>query len=118
MSGYIRELPSEPTFIQKGFKGYRYLIENTEVEINYIDVTQGHDNYEISNKCSHFYYVLEGEGIFEIGGEKYEAKPNMFIEIPPHVEFCYTGNMNLLLIMNPPWFEGDGEITRPNPNVK
>ena len=118
MSDYICKLPNEPTFIQKGLTGFAYLLENKAVQVYFCDSTQGHENYEISKKCTHIYYILEGKGFFELDGVKYDVRPGMLIEVPPHVEYCYTGKMKLLLIMNPPWFEGNGEITRVNHNVK
>ena len=117
MNDYNLNLPVEPTFTQKGLSGYKYHLRNPDLEVFYVDVVQGHDTYEISKKCTHIYFVIEGEGFFEIDGSKLEAKPQMVIEVPPEVEYSYTGKMKLLLIMNPPFFEGNGEVTRMNQNV-
>ena len=114
----MARLSEQPAFSQKGLKGYAYPLKNKNVEIYYVDVTQGHDNYIISKICTHIYYVLEGEGVFELDGKKTNMKKGELIEIPPNVEYAYSGNMRLLLIMNPPWFEGNEEIIRKNPSVK
>ena len=55
---------------------------------------------------------------FDIDNQKHEVSPGSFIEVPPNVEYTYSGQMKLLLIMSPPWFEGNEEITKPNPDVK
>lgn len=107
----------EPTFEQKGLKGYRFPLENKELEIYYCDVSQGHDNYIISKKCYHLYYILEGNGTFEIEGVVQDITKGSFIEVPPHKEYTYSGKMKLLLIMNPPWFEANEKVTRSNPKV-
>ncbi len=118
MAEYIRKIPSEPTFSQKGLTGFRYALTNENVEVYFVDVKQGHDKYIISKNCSHIYYILEGEGTFDIDGTKYNVNKGAFIEVPPNVEFTYSGKMRLLLIMNPPWFEGNEQVTKKNPSVE
>jgi len=71
----------------------------------------------ISKKITHIYFILEGEGFFDINGEKKEVKKGMLVEVPPNVEYVYSGKMKLLLITNPPWFEGNEEFTKDNPAV-
>ena len=88
------------------------------MEVYFVDVKQGHDTYFISKKCTHTYYVIEGEGFFDIDGSRHEAKGGMLFEVPPNVEYTYSGKMKLLLIMNPPWFRGNEEITKKNPSVE
>lgn len=118
MNDYIKNLPAQPTYEQRGLKGYKLALQNKDMEIYYVDVSQGHDNYEISKKCTHIYYILEGEGSFEIDGKISIVKIGELIEIPPQVEYTFWGEMKLLMIMSPPFFAGDGKVTRPNPNVK
>jgi len=112
------ELPIKPTFEQKGLKGFAYPLKNKELEIYFVDVTQGHDNYIISKKCFHIYFVIEGNGDFDINNQSIKVAKNSLVEVQPNVEYTYSGNMKLLLIMNPPWFEGNEEITKNNPNVR
>ena len=109
---------SKPTFEQKGLKGYRYPLSNDQFETYYVEVSQGHDNYAISRTCTHIYYIHEGCGEFEIDGELCPVSaPCAMVEVPPGVEYTFSGKMKLLLIMTPPWFAENEEITRPNPNV-
>lgn len=118
MDKFTRKLPNKPSFSQKGLSGYHFQTKNRDVEVYFLDVKQGHESYFISKKCTHIYYVIEGKGFFDIDGSKYEVKPGMLIEVPPNVEYTYSGKMKLLLIMNPPWFKGNEKFTKKNPSVK
>ncbi len=113
----MKKLPEKPAFMQEGLKGFKYPLENSEVEVYYVDVTQGHDTYIISKKCFHIYYVLEGKGTFDIGNCLTKTSKRDLIEVLPNTEYTYSGNMRLLLIMNPPWFEGNEKVTKRNPDV-
>ena len=115
---FIKELPDKPSFSQKGLDGFKYLLQNKKVDINIVEVHQGHDNYIISKKCTHFYYILEGTGEFDVKGEKYQVNPGMLIEIPTEIEYTYSGKMKILLITEPPWFEGNEKMTKPNQDIK
>ena len=110
--------PTEPSFEQKGLKGYTFPTSNKELEVNFVDVTEGHDNYIVSKKCSLTYYILEGTGNFEIDGRMEDISEGSLIEVLPNTEFTYSGKMKLLLMVTPPWFEGNEEVTKKNPNVK
>lgn len=118
MDKFTRELSSKPSFSQVGLQGYHFPTKNSNVEIYLVDVKQGHNTYIISKKCMHIYYVIQGDGFFDIDGLKHEVKPGILVEVPPNVEYTYSGRMKLLLIMNPPWFKGNEEITKKNPSVK
>jgi hypothetical protein len=60
----IINLPEKPKFTQKGLSGCQYHLKNKEVEIYFVDVSQGHDKYLISKKITHIYYILEGNVSF------------------------------------------------------
>ncbi|OVE74693.1 hypothetical protein BVX95_01305 [archaeon D22] len=111
------DLPKEPTFEQKGLKGYAFSLKNKDLEVYYLDVSKGHDNYIVSKKCFHMYYVLEGTGVFDLNGKTIDVRRGSFLEVVPNIEYTYSGNMKLLMIMNPPWFEGNEKVTKPNPSV-
>ena len=114
---YISKRKETPSFTQKGLKGFRFPIKNEKVEIYFVDVEKGHDTFIISKEITHTYYILEGKGFFVIEGERYDAEPGMIIEVPPKLEYTYSGKMKLILIMNPPWFKGNDESTKKNPDV-
>jgi mannose-6-phosphate isomerase-like protein (cupin superfamily) len=114
---YVFTRLKAPSYTQKGLKGFQFVLENKEVQIYFVDVKRGLDNFIISKKITHMYYILEGAGYFTIKGKKYNAKPGVLVEVPPNVEYSFSGAMKLILIMNPPWFKENEEITRKNPDV-
>lgn len=115
---FVHRLPRKPSFCQKGLSGYKFGLKNRNVEAYFIDVKQGHDTYIVSKKCTHVYYIVKGKGVFDIGGKKYNVRPGMLVEVPPKIEYSYSGAMKVLLIMNPPWFKGNDRIIKKNPAVK
>ena len=109
---------SSPCFTGKGLKGYQFgPLRNQEVEIHFVDVVKGHDTFFISKRLTRLYYVLEGKGYFTIENQKYDVEPGMLVEVPPNIEYSYSGSMKLLLIGNPRWFKGNEEVTKKNPDV-
>jgi mannose-6-phosphate isomerase-like protein (cupin superfamily) len=118
MDEFVRRLPNKSSYSQKGLSGYRFPLKNLNVEIYFVDVKQGHDTFLISKKCAHIYYILYGRGFFVIRNKKHAVKAGMLIELPPKIEYTYSGRMKLLLIMNPPWFKGNDKLTKMNPSVK
>jgi len=115
---YVYTIPSSPSFALKGLKGYQFEpLRNPELDIYFVHVEKGHDTFIISKSITRTYYILEGSGYFTIENEKYDVKPGMLVEVPPGVEYTYSGTMKLLLISNPRWFRGNEETTRKNPDV-
>ncbi|MDY6769467.1 MAG: cupin domain-containing protein [Candidatus Nanohaloarchaea archaeon] len=114
---YIHDSPDEPAFDQDGLTGYQFPTDNDDFEVYYVDVEQGHDTVIVSQEITHAYYVLDGTGTFTIDGAKHAVEESDFVEVPPGVEYTYSGQMQLLLIMAPPWFEGNEKVIRENPAV-
>jgi mannose-6-phosphate isomerase-like protein (cupin superfamily) len=104
-------------YTQKGLKGYKFPLKNKKLEVYFVDVKKGHDDFIISKKITHIYYILEGKGYFTIGNKKYNVKPGVVIEVPPDIEYCYSGKMRILMVMVPPWFKGNEKIIKKNPDV-
>ncbi len=117
MTSNIKKIPERPSFSQKGLDGFKFPLSCKDIEIYFVDVKEGHDNYIISKKITHIYYVLEGSGFFEIEGIRHDARQGTLIEVPPNVEYTYSGRMKLLLVMSPPWFKDNEIITKKNPSV-
>ena len=115
---YTFNIPASPSFASAGLKGYHFEpLKNPELDVHYLDVIKGHDVFQISKKLYRTYYILEGNGYFIIDNHKYDVVPGMLVEIPPDVEYTYSGTMKILLISNPHWFKGNEEITKNNPDV-
>ncbi len=117
-TSYQLNIPASPSFTGKGLTGYTFDgLKNRRLEILFADVEKGHDTFMISRKITRIYYVVEGNGFFTIDGEKLDVYSGMLLEVPPKVEYSYSGNMKLIIISNPPWHEGNDIFTKPNPDV-
>ena len=92
------ELLKEPSFKQNGLSGYTYPLQHTEMQVNYIDCHDRHDNY-----CSYarpfVYYIIDGNGQYKIGDVIIDVAKGDLIEIPANTRFTYKGKMKLLLII-------------------
>jgi chemotaxis methyl-accepting protein methylase/mannose-6-phosphate isomerase-like protein (cupin superfamily) len=115
---YIHSLPTSNSFDGMGLFGYTFgPLNQKDLEIYYIEVEKGHDTFMISKRITRTYYVLSGSGYFTIADHKYYVSPGMLVEVPPKVEYCYSGNMKLIGISKPRWFSGNDTHTKWNPDV-
>ena len=106
--GYIKKLPTEPSFMQKGLNGYNYELETKEISITLEDCFKGHDKYHKNIYSSKIYYCIDGKGKFKVAGEIINIEKGDLIEIPKNTEFVFAGKMKLLLIMVPAFRPQDG----------
>lgn len=115
---YIYSLPDSISFTGKGLLGYAFgPLNQRDLEIYQIEVETGHDVFMISKKIIRTYYVLSGNGYFTIANRRYDVSPGTVVEVPPKVEYCYSGKMKLLAFSKPRWFAGNDIFTRWNPDV-
>jgi mannose-6-phosphate isomerase-like protein (cupin superfamily) len=66
----------------------------------------------ISKALTRIYYIIEGTGVFTIDNQKYDVAPGLLVEVPPGVEYSYSGSMKIFLVSHPRWFEGNERTTR------
>src|SRR5271163_4131904 len=115
---YIHTLPTSASFTGKGLLGHSFgPLSQKDLEIYYVEVEKGHDTFMVSKKIVRTYYVLSGNGYFTIENRKYDVSPGVLVEVPPKVEYSYSGKMKLILIEKPRWFKGNDTQTRWNPDV-
>jgi chemotaxis methyl-accepting protein methylase len=115
---YVYSPPTSPSFTGKGLSEFRFgSLNDRNVDICYIDVSQGHDTFQISRKIGRFYYVLSGSGYFTIGGHQYNVVPGMIVEVPPKIEYSYSGAMKLIAFAKARWFPGNDTPTKWNADV-
>jgi chemotaxis methyl-accepting protein methylase/quercetin dioxygenase-like cupin family protein len=116
--GYTYKLPTVASFTGKGLLGHAFgPLSQKDLEIYYVSVEKGHDVFMVSKKITRTYYVLSGNGYFTIDGRKYDVQPGMLVEVPPKVEYCYSGQMKLIVLSKPRWFSGNDTFTKWNPDV-
>ena len=97
---YIKNLNKEYTFSKDGFSCYIPNIENNEISICFVDVRVERTTYCILDKSTMFYYIIDGNGEFEIESNKIEVAKNDLIEILPKQKYSYRGNMKMLEIQS------------------
>jgi mannose-6-phosphate isomerase-like protein (cupin superfamily) len=115
---YVLAASSTPSFSLKGLVGYEFQpLKDKDFAVHLVEVYTGHDTFIISKALTRIYYILEGTGVFTIENQKYEVAPGLIVEVPPGVEYSYSGSMKLLLVSYPRWFEGNERMTRKNPDV-
>jgi chemotaxis methyl-accepting protein methylase/mannose-6-phosphate isomerase-like protein (cupin superfamily) len=120
--GYVYRLPSSASFDEKGPVGYNLynfppLLRQRDLEVYYIDVQQGHDTFMVSRKITRTYYILSGSGYFTIANRRYYVGRGVLVEVPPKVEYSYSGQMKMIALSRPRWFNGNDRHTRWNPDV-
>ncbi len=115
---YTHSLPTSLAFEGKGLFGYSFgPLAQKDLEIYYIDVEKGHDTFMVSRKITRVYYILSGSGYFTIDDRRYDVGAGMLVEVPPKVEYSYSGKMNLIAVSKPRWFMGNDTHTKWNPDV-
>jgi chemotaxis methyl-accepting protein methylase/mannose-6-phosphate isomerase-like protein (cupin superfamily) len=115
---YTYSLQTSVSFTGKGLLWYSFGPLNQKYfDINYIESEKGHDVFMVSKKITRTYYVLSGSGYFTIDEKRYPVSPGILVEVPPKVEYSYSGRMTLLGITIPRWFRGNDTFTRWNPDV-
>ncbi|HTW78155.1 MAG TPA: CheR family methyltransferase [Terracidiphilus sp.] len=115
---YTHILPKSTSFSGTGLEGYAFgPLRQKDLDIYYIECRTGHDTFIISRKITRTYYVLAGSGYFTIANQKHEIYPGMLIEVPPGVEYTYSGQMTLIAFSRPRWFRNNDAHTRWNPDV-
>jgi chemotaxis methyl-accepting protein methylase/mannose-6-phosphate isomerase-like protein (cupin superfamily) len=115
---YTYSLPTSVSFTGKGLLGYSFgPLNQKDLDIYYIEVEKGHDVFMVSKKITRTYYVLSGSGYFTINNQQYPVSAGVLVEVPPRVEYCYSGKMTLLAISIPRWSTGNDTFTKWNPDV-
>src|SRR5215813_4905595 len=104
---YTYSRPTAASFTGKGLLGYKF---------GPLD-QKDHDVFMISKKITRTYYVISGNGYFVIDKKRYDISAGMLMEVPPRVEYCYSGQMKLLVLSRPRWFNGNDTFTKWNPDV-
>jgi mannose-6-phosphate isomerase-like protein (cupin superfamily) len=115
---YVLAASSSPSFALKGLTGYAFQpLKDQDFAVHLVDVHKGHDTFMISKALTRIYYIIEGTGVFTINNQNYDVAPGLLVEVPPGVEYSYSGSMRILLVSHPRWFQGNEVTTRKNPDV-
>jgi hypothetical protein len=115
---YTYSLPKLTSFTGVGLHGYSFgPLRQKDLDIYYIESEKGHDTFMVSKKITRTYYVLSGHGYFTINSRRYDVCSGVLVEVPPKVEYSYSGKMTLIAFARPRWFSGNDTHTKWNPDV-
>jgi SAM-dependent methyltransferase len=107
-----------PSFTGKGLIGYAFgPLKKRDLAIDYVEVESGHDTFQVSRKITRFYYILSGSGYFTIGDRQYPVSSGVLVEVPPKVEYSYSGKMRLILFQQGRWLPDNDVQIKWNPDV-
>jgi chemotaxis methyl-accepting protein methylase len=115
---YLYKLPTSVSFRGKGLFGYSFgRMKQKDIEVLRVESESGHDTFMILRGVTRTYYVLSGNGSFTIDGHEYSVSPGVLIEVPPGVEYCYSGRMTMLAFCRTGWFHRRDKFTKWNRDV-
>ena len=102
MSKYIFSSDDAVDREKHGIKLKVYGGVNDDLSLTRISSEKGHFE-EFKHLSCFIYYVIQGKGVFVLNDEEVEAKKGDVVSIPPNTRIHYFGNMELILIVNPPF---------------
>lgn len=95
---YIKNIVD--SFSKNGFDISLLNTECNDLSLCFVNIDGKRDNYCMLDKSTIFYYIIEGEGNFEINGKNIKAGKNDLIEIPPKNKYTYEGKLKMLEIQS------------------
>lgn len=104
---YVKNLNKSYDFSKNGFHVNLPKIDNNEVSICFVDVEKERDNYCMLDRSTIFYYIIDGNGKFEINSEYIEVQKGDLIEIPPKYKYSFVGNLKMLEIQSQAFDESE-----------
>ncbi len=107
--------PITNSFEKVGVKGKTFDVKHlsNDIEVTLIETEKGHETKIREKECAFLYFILDGNGGFEIEDEKEECSKGDLVVIPKNTAFQYAGTMKMLLIASPWWYP-EQEETLPN----
>jgi mannose-6-phosphate isomerase-like protein (cupin superfamily) len=99
-------------FEKFGVEFWDYLSDSGEVDILRESTEAGHLEEFYNEKCTYYYFVLEGQASFFLDGEEVEAEERDLVTVEPGTKCYYLGDVELLLICTPKWTEEQHNFVR------
>jgi mannose-6-phosphate isomerase-like protein (cupin superfamily) len=115
---YTYTLPKLTSFTGTGLHGYVVApLRQKDLDVYYIESEKGHDIFMVSKRITRIYYILSWHGYFTIDNRMYDVRPGLLVEVPPKVQYSYSGKMTLIAFARPRWFSRNDTHTKWNPDV-
>lgn len=107
------ELKNAHKFGWPGLKGWAFNSKEDFLGASaaYFEVTGKHGKVK-ATKSDRIYYVIDGEGVFEINGEAFNVAPTDVIIVPKNTPYDYkaTSKVLKLFLVHSPAFEPEAEV--------
>ncbi|MFA6376535.1 MAG: hypothetical protein WCX69_04020 [Candidatus Paceibacterota bacterium] len=108
---FVIKEPKDYSFEKFGIKGKIFPSSDLTAKTRFvlIETKRGHETTIRQRECDFCYYILEGNGYFEINGASEDCAAGDLVVIPASNKFTYKGKMKMLLNCTPPWREEQEE---------
>lgn len=109
---YVFEEPSVYSIDRAGVKGKVFPTEKMTAKTQYflIETEKGHETTIIEHTCDFIYYILDGNGYFEINETREACKKGNLVVVPAGARFTYKGKLKMIATSTPPWERDQEEI--------
>lgn len=109
---YVFKLPEKYSFEKVGIKGKNFDTKSLsdKAKFSIIETEAGHEIKIKEKECDFFYFILEGNGIFEIDNRVEKCQKGDLVVVPKKTIFKYSGKMKMILVTVPWWYPEQEEI--------
>ena len=106
MAIHVIKKPKNISFEKVGIKGWKFDTKNITNKSGfiYVETEKGHETIIINHECDCYYYILDGNGYFEIDEIKENFEKDDLVVIPAKSKFTYKGKCKLLRITTPAFY--------------
>lgn len=81
-----------------------------DISITWVKIW-GHHQRMVCDISDRPYYIIEGEGVFQLGeGEPFDVREGDFVYIPRGVPYEFSGHMTYLVMNGPAFLPGSDQV--------
>ncbi len=97
--------PEDWTFESVGVRGKIFSTEDLTTKAGFllIETDTGHETTIVERDSDFVYYVLGGNGSFQIADSAVQCHPGQLVVVPHGSPFTYRGRLRMLLMTVPKW---------------
>lgn len=108
---YVIKEPKKHTFQKVGISGKIFPTSQLSSKTQYflVETEKGHETTIIEHDSDFVYYVLEGNGFFEIENVREQCSKGDLVVVPAESKFTYKGKLKMIASSTPPWREKQEE---------
>jgi mannose-6-phosphate isomerase-like protein (cupin superfamily) len=108
---FVIKEPKNYSYDKAGAKGKIFPINNLTQKTQFVlvETEYGHQTVVLEREIDKLYYIIDGDGYFEINGSRENCTAGDLVVIPAGNKYTFKGKMKMLLNCTPPWFEAQEE---------